>query len=335
VSALKKSKVVLIGLGRMGKNHLRVISQSASFYLLAVLDRDCAEPDPRELGDAHFFHSFEDLANVDFDCAVVATPTSSHFEVAARLIAMGKHVLVEKPLASTFAEGQELLALAREHKVRLAVGHVERFNPAVRKLRETIREGWLGTPTHFAVTRVGGYPETLAEGNNVLLDLAVHDIDVLRSIVGPLKLEGSICRSTVTEGIFDTAEIRFTARCSATVNVHVNWVTPAKNRTIRVTGTHGSCLVDYIHQTCEIEQRRDATARIEFGAKKEEPLKAQLAQFFRFISEGTSDELCLGSDAVGAVLLVERALQLDAARPKMTEHQRAAGNAISASDLWV
>src|SRR6185295_8566276 len=91
--------------------------------------------------------------------------------------------------------------------VRLAVGHVERFNPAIRKLREVIRGGWLGEPIHFSFTRIGGYPETIPEGNNVLLDLAVHDVDVLRSLVGPVKVNASLCHSTWKPGVLDTSEI--------------------------------------------------------------------------------------------------------------------------------
>ena len=205
------------------------------------------------------------------------------------------------------------------------------------------------------MTRVGGYPETLLQGNNVLLDLAVHDIDVLRSMIGPLKLEASVCHSTVKEGVYDTAEILFTAASSATATVHVNWITPTKIRTIRVTGTRGVCFVDYILQTCEltggslmkysvepesvgydaIQELYKTTDRIQFGVIKEEPLKAQLAQFYRFITEGVSGELCLGSDALGAVLLVERALQLNASRAKTPANERAAEDAPSASDVWI
>src|SRR5262249_38343054 len=154
--------------------------------------------------------------------------------------------LVEKPLCATFEQARALAALAEERGVRLAVGHVERFNPAVRKLREVIQAGWVGEPIHFSFTRVGGYPETLVPGNNVLLDLAVPGIDVLRSLVGPLRLEASVSHATVREGVLDTAEILLTCAAGSSATVHVNWITPTKIRTLRVTGTRGMCFVDYI-----------------------------------------------------------------------------------------
>ena len=96
---------------------------------------------PADLGSVPFLRSIAELSKVDFDAAVIATPTATHHDVALELIAMGKHLLVEKPIASTYAEGREVLAAAHAKNVKLAVGHVERFNPAVRKLREIIKRG--------------------------------------------------------------------------------------------------------------------------------------------------------------------------------------------------
>jgi UDP-N-acetylglucosamine 3-dehydrogenase len=346
-----KIKIALVGLGRMGKNHLRVLRETPGFELAAVVDAHAAAP--ADLGAVPFLKSISDLSKVDFDAAVIATPTATHHEAALQLIAMGKHLLVEKPIASTYAQGREILAAAHDKGVRLAVGHVERFNPAVRKLREIIKEGFLGTPIHFSFTRVGGYPETLITGNNVILDLAVHDIDVLRSVVGPLKLEHSMCHVTWRDGVFDTAEIFLAAGTGASATVHVNWITPTKIRSIRVTGTRGVCFVDYILQTCELfggsllksvepssssfeslQELYRTTDRIQFGVQKEEPLRAQAKQFHRFLENGDAGELCTGSDALAAVLLAERAVHV--------ERQRARAKSIppradipSLEDEWI
>jgi UDP-N-acetylglucosamine 3-dehydrogenase len=256
-----------------------------------------------------------------------------HFENAERLIRQGKHLLVEKPLCTIGADATKLVALANDMGVKMAVGHVERFNPAVRKLREVIQAGFLGTPIHLSCTRVGGYPENLVPGNNVLLDLAVHDIDVVRSLIGPCKVEASVCHSTVKEGVLDTAEVFLVSQKGPTASVHVNWITPTKIRTIRVTGTRGVCFVDYILQTCELfggallQAQQPASVdfsrllelyrnsdKITFGVNKEEPLRVQLNQFGRFLATGDRGELCVGADAVAAVLLAERSIRLDARR---------------------
>jgi len=327
------TKIVLVGTGRMGKNHLRVLRETPGFDLVGVVD--ATAPVPADIGSIPFVRSIKDLATVPFDAAVIATPTATHYELALELIAMGKHLLVEKPIASTFTQGREVLSAAKAKGTKLVVGHVERFNPAVRKLREVIKEGFLGTPIHFAFTRIGGYPDTVLSGNNVILDLAVHDIDVLRSLVGPLRLEHSMCHVTWREGVFDTAEIFLASGTGASATVHVNWITPTKIRSIRVTGTRGVCFVDYMLQTCELfggsllkvseppntgfaalQELYRTTDRIQFGVRKEEPLRAQLSQFRSFLTDGDVGELCTGSDALAAVLLAERAVQVENARSR-------------------
>jgi UDP-N-acetylglucosamine 3-dehydrogenase len=349
------TRVVLVGVGRMGRNHLRVLRETPGFELVAVVDAKAEAPS--DLGSIPFFRSVAELASggakIAFDAAVVATPTATHRDVALELIALGKHLLIEKPIASTYADGRELLAAAQAKGVKLVVGHVERFNPAVRKLREVIREGTLGTPIHFAFTRVGGYPDTVTSGNNVILDLAVHDIDILRSLVGAVKLEHSMCHVTWQEGVFDTAEIFLAAGSGASATVHVNWITPTKIRSIRVTGTRGVCFVDYMLQTCELfggsllkpvepsgwsfEKLQEAyrtTDRIQFGVRKEEPLRAQAAQFRELLVGGDAGELCTGSDALAAVLLAERAVQVEhgRSRPKTAPSSHALP---ALDDEWV
>ena len=327
-----RPRVALVGLGRMGHNHLRVLRESGHFELVAVVDSQARAPGAELMGSAVFLRDLEELSRLDFDCAVVATPTATHADVARRLLEMDRHLLVEKPLASTFQQAAALVDLANARGLRLAVGHVERFNPAVRKLREVIKDGWLGTPIHFSFTRVGGYPETLIAGNNVLLDLAVHDIDVLRGMVGPLKLEASIAHSSVREGVFDTAEIFLSSRAGASATVHTNWITPTKIRTIRVTGSRGVCFVDYILQTCqvvsgrpellpslssgfeELKQNYQATPPVDLDVQREEPLKAQLQRFHRWITDGETGDLCLGADACAAVLIAERAMNRPSVR---------------------
>jgi UDP-N-acetylglucosamine 3-dehydrogenase len=346
-----KAKIALIGLGRMGRNHFRVLRDTPGLELVAVVDAQATPP--ADLGSTLFLRDVKELAKLDFEAAVIATPTATHHELAKTLIGMGKHLLVEKPVASTFVEAQEVLELAHRKGVKLGVGHVERFNPAVRKLREVIREGWLGTPIHFAFTRVGGYPETLLQGNNVLLDLAVHDIDVLRSLVGPVKLEHSVSHVTFRENVFDTAEISLSAASGATASVHVNWITPTKIRSVRVTGTRGVCFVDYILQTCELmggsllksnlppnfsfdvlQELYKSTDRIQFGVQKVEPLRAQAGQFLTFLRTGEPGELCTGRDALAAVLLAERAIQKESARAKPTSLP-STDSLPSVDDEWV
>ena len=322
----KKLRMAVLGVGRMGKNHLRLTSESSDFELVAIVDPVLkTAPKP----GVALYATPAELKSVDFDAAIVATPTATHRDVTLELIAMKKHVLVEKPIASSFALGKEVLAAAANAGVKVAVGHVERFNPVVRKIREIIRAGWLGEPIHFSFTRVGGYPETILEGNNVLLDLAVHDIDAFRSLVGKVRVEASLAHSSLRPGVLDTAEIILAAAAGPSASVHVNWVSPTKIRSLRVTGTRGVAFMDYILQSCElyggnltkriepatvesfesIQEHYRSTDKVIFGVTKEEPLLAQLKQFAKYLRDGDAGELCLGEDALAAVLVAERAME--------------------------
>jgi UDP-N-acetylglucosamine 3-dehydrogenase len=319
-------RVILVGAGRMGRNHLRVLSENRNFQVAAVVDPAVEELFPNETGFVRA-RTLEELGNLAYDCAVVAAPTSLHAEFAHELLGRRKAFLMEKPLAATPAQCEEIVAIAEERDVKIGVGHLERFNPAVRKLATVIKSGWLGRPIHFSFTRVGGYPEVLLGVNNVLLDLAVHDLDVLRSLAGPSKVVATVCHSAWRPGVFDTAEILLSAEGGFSASIHVNWVTPTKIRTVRVTGTHGVCFVDYILQTCtlfggnllrrtaaegfdfnSLAEEYKSTDRVEFGIVKQEPLRVQLDQFHNLLS-GKPSEICTPRDAAACVRLADDALR--------------------------
>lgn len=321
--------------------------ESKDFELVGVVDPGGTRPK-----DVPFYPDVASVRDVDFDVAIVATPTATHRDVVLELLAMKKHVLVEKPLASSFAQAREILDAAKTAGVKVAVGHVERFNPVVRKLREVIKGGWLGDPIHFSFTRVGGYPETILAGNNVLLDLAVHDIDIFRSLVGQVRVEAAMAHSSFRPGVLDTSEIFLEAAAGPTASIHANWVTPTKIRTVRVTGTRGVVFADYILQSLElhggnltkriepqgaenfesIQEHYRTTDRVTFGVNKEEPLVIQLKQLATYLDGGPSGELCLGEDALAAVLLAERGMDRAAQRERPPPSQKAP---VGLDSVWL
>ncbi len=328
---MNKRRIVLVGLGRMGRNHLRVILESDQFELAGIVEpRPLPAQDPKLDGIPAWKNIGQCLASdISFDCAVVATPTQSHFDAAQELISAGKHLLVEKPLAATHAQATLLANLARTHRTALVTGHLERLNPAVRKLREVLQFGWIGDPIHFAFTRVGGYPEGNPKGNNVLMDLAVHDIDVLHFLSGSqrgFEIKGVVTHETRRPGVADTADLLLERPGSMSASIHANWITPGKIRTVRVTGTRGICTVDYILQTCvftggalgnrgaepkvafeDLLRLYKTSDTIEFGIEREEPLKIQLREFAKVLN-GASSEACTAEEAVEAVRIAEQAL---------------------------
>lgn len=289
---MSQVRIALIGLGRMGRNHMRTIHDDQRFSLVATVD-----PFEKSLATEY---DARDVQWVSVDCAIIAAPTGLHAVVADDVLG-SVPALVEKPLASSFAECKRF---ARPD-YRCVVGHVERFNPAVRALADALARGDIGRPIHFVSTRIGGYPAAAAPENNVALDLAVHDLDVLRHIIGPLRVEASACHATTNPNVCDTAEILLSSQHGASATVHVDWIAPTKVRTLRVTGTEGAAFVDYIAQTCAVVRGGE---RVELPVERREPLRAQLDAFYRYVTEGEQGLLASAEDGAAAVLLAERAL---------------------------
>lgn len=325
----KPLNAILIGYGRMGKNHFRVLSNHPNFNVTAVID-PFIEPEFFVPKNIPLYQSLEEFfathPQTNWDCAVVAAPTELHGVILDALIEKNKPVLLEKPLAITPEECRHLLVKAKKFNARIAVGHLERFNPVVRKLKDVLQSKLIGDPIHFSCTRIGGYPNNVKDENNVLLDLATHDIDTLNFLVGKMQVQSCVCHATYKEKIFDTAEVLLNNFSGISASIHVNWITPTKLRTLRVTGTQGVCFIDYILQTIHIicnnllkkQNKTDftfssliedykSTDKIEFGIQIEEPLKLQLEEFFKFVS-GLPTSLCTLDDAQYAVDIATDAL---------------------------
>lgn len=277
----------------MGRNHQRAIEADPRFSLWAMVD-------PIKISASTHRYA-RDMRGEEIDCAIIAVPTEKHAEVASEVLPELVPALIEKPLASTHAECKRVIGWG----FRFAVGHVERFNPAVRALADVLARGDIGRPIHFVSTRIGGYPAAASPESNVALDLAVHDLDVLRHLIGPLRVEASACHATTNPNVCDTAEILLSSQHGASATVHVDWIAPTKVRTLRVTGTEGAAFIDYIAQTCAIVRGNE---RVELPIERREPLRAQLDAFYRFVTEREQGLLASAEDGAAAVLLAERAL---------------------------
>jgi UDP-N-acetylglucosamine 3-dehydrogenase len=329
LTATRTFKVMLFGGGNMGRNHLRALLAHPGFEVVGLVDPRL--PSPEELGVSQPSWSrcrdIEEAFRVPFDCAIVATPTTTHFEVASALIRERRAVLVEKPVAHSSSAGKELLDLAKFHETLVLVGHIERANPVVRKLKNVIDGGWLGIPIHVNITRIGGSPKHVDSVDSVLMDLAVHDVDVLRFLFGNLSFVNAVCHCNIQEGVYDTAEMMLICGGNVSASIHVNWITPTKVRNLRITGSKGVCFVDYMLQTCtlfggslvhestdavdgwdSLLERYQNSDQIAFGVQKVEPLVKQLEEFYSALL-GRSHHLCSLEEGIDAVAIVEQALE--------------------------
>jgi UDP-N-acetylglucosamine 3-dehydrogenase len=311
----------------MGARHLRKLGQLPGVVVAGVVDPNPAISDLAAATGSTRHDSLADLiAQGAADAVIVATPTPSHFELVQTAIEAGLHVLVEKPIASTLAEADELISAAERAGVVLAVGHIERHNPVVRQLKALIVEGTVGTVSSLLARRVGGVPPH-EPVTDVVIDLAVHDIDVMAYLLdAPPSLLAAHGSRTFHSSRHDSAEILLRVG-TASGFIQANWVTPTKVRTITVTGSHGVAEASYLtqelrlYETAWIEDAHDYTEFIEaFGrpreleipVAKEEPLWRELMAFVHDARAGAVSQSVSGADGRLALAV---ALEASAALP--------------------
>jgi UDP-N-acetylglucosamine 3-dehydrogenase len=239
----------VIGLGSMGKNHVRVASEIPGSTLVA--GSDPSEKNRAALG-RYGIELFEDyrvmLDKVKPDIATLAVPTELHKEVACEVMARGIHVMVEKPIAKTLAEADAMIETAARYKVKLMVGHLERFNPAVQEIRRRVLEGELGRIFQLHARRLSPFPARIQDVG-VILDLATHDIDAMHFITGSKVVRAF---AEVAQKAHKSCEdmlsglLRFQ---SGEIGVlDVTWLSPWKLRELSVVGEGGMYVADYLSQ---------------------------------------------------------------------------------------
>lgn len=246
-------RVGLAGLGTMGRNHLRNLLARDDVTLVAV-----ADPVPQTLeaaladggdGVEGFAEATDMLRTVPMDALVIAVPTTRHFQVAMAAMKRGTSVLVEKPLAATIVEAQDLVRTASETGVTLQTGHIERFNPVVLKLVERLKAGDLSRIHSIKTTRGGPMPARIRDVG-VAVDLATHDIDIMVNLVGerPVRVSAESARqvNTAHEDLL-YGLLHFPSGVIGLIDV--NWLTPEKQRRIVVLGSEGMFIADYLTQS--------------------------------------------------------------------------------------
>jgi UDP-N-acetylglucosamine 3-dehydrogenase len=232
------TRVALVGLGAMGRNHLRLLSELDEAVLVAVCDQDAdaVAAAKRTHGVAGYRSYVEMMDREQLDAVVVAVPTRFHLEVGLAALERGLHILVEKPIAATLGDGQALVDAAARAGRLLAVGHVERFNPAVRELQRRIAAGELGRVFQVHARRQGPFPARIRDVG-VVIDLATHDLDVMCHLVGSdisrVYAETEQRIHTEHEDMLN-ALLKFES--GAVGVLQVNWLTPAKIRELSVLG---------------------------------------------------------------------------------------------------
>jgi UDP-N-acetylglucosamine 3-dehydrogenase len=247
----KKIRTAVIGGGNMGKNHLRNYSLLPDSELIALADINPAMEKLAKEYNAKFYQDYKEMLDKEKPVAVsIVVPTPFHAEVATEVMKRNIHLLLEKPIASTVKEADDLIKLAKKRGVIFTVGHIEHYNPVVRKLKEMVGDGKLGVVTSIVAKRVGGFP-AVEPKTDVIIDLAVHDIGIISYLLNrqPKSISSHGSRTHHSKEI-DSAEILMDYGDSSGF-IQANWLTPVKIRTIAITGSEGYIEGNYITQELE------------------------------------------------------------------------------------
>lgn len=274
-------KIGVVGLGMMGQHHARVYSE-LECELVGVADSNIENA--REIGERYRTRYYSDYTELipQVDAVSIAVPTTLHRQIAMDFIRQGVHCLVEKPIASNLEGAEEMIRGAEENHVKLMVGHIERFNPAVLRLKQIIDQGTLGKLMIISTRRVGPFASRIRDVG-IIIDSATHDIDIARYLTGKepvvvFSKAGKFHNEKEDHGIviLDFGDI--------TGHIEVNWFTPHKVRSLVATGSEGIAYLDYIEQELKIYNSHGVR---EVEIEKAEPLKLELEHFLKCVQNDT------------------------------------------------
>ena len=307
---MKKLGVAVIGTGQWGKNHARVYKELPSTELIAVCDINAerAKAMAAQHGVKAYSDSTQMLKDKSIEAVNVCTWSTILAKEAQKALNAGKHVLVEKPMATTPQQAQKLVQTAQENGLHLTVGFLMRFIPGLQVIRQSVEDKKIGEFVCATAKRVSQWPERIGDVG-VVKDTAIHDIDVMRFISGqdPISVYAKMGSMRIKK-FEDYAHIMLTYKDGKSAFIESNWLTPYKTRTLTVTGSDAIMRLDYITQDLWIEQQKETVQpRYPF----QEPLKAELQHFVECITE-KKKPLVTGEDGVRALEVATAAMQSSA-----------------------
>jgi UDP-N-acetylglucosamine 3-dehydrogenase len=314
-------RVGVIGVGVMGSNHARVFADMPGIKLVGIVDPDAKQRAfvAKALGCAGH-DNVESLLDSGVDAVTIAAPTHLHHDMALTCIARGIHVLVEKPIASSVEEGRDIITAAHHAKVTLMVGHVERFNPAVEAIKNAIRgEDILS----IAITRVGPFPPRMSNVG-VVIDLAVHDIDLIRWFTDSDIIEVQPQLSSAVAEREDIALLQFRTASGVLAHINTNWLTPfkARNVTVATRGKYvmGDLLTRQVTECFGFQPDGSYSMR-HLSVGHAEPLRAELMSFVNAIATDTPPPVT-GEQGVASLEIAIQCLEATPAQVQTSQQRK-------------
>ncbi len=304
---MKTLGVAVVGTGFWGENHARIYRELEETELLAVCDTDLkrAESVAKQFDAKPYGNAGRMLKRKDIEAVSICTWSTSLAKEALRAVDEGKHVLVEKPMATNVNEAEELLKKAEEHGSHLTVGFLMRFIPGVQRIKKAIEKKKIGDLVCATAKRVSQWPERVGDVG-VVKDLAIHDIDIMRHLFAEEPVAVYAKTGKMKHRMFeDYAQIMLTFRENRNAFIESNWLTPHKTRVLVVTGSEAIMKLDYITQELTIE---DSKETVQPRLAWREPLKLELQHFAQCILKKEKPTVT-GNDGLKALRIAQAALK--------------------------
>jgi len=296
-------KIVQIGIGGWGKNHIRILSQLG--VLSAVCDADSQRS--KECGEKYSVNHYESLDDLliseEFDGAFIVTPTSTHSEIATKLLEVKKHVFVEKPITYKSEDGEKLAKLAEKNKVILTCGYIERFNPVVSIVKKFVKEKKFGDLIMLEFHRENRMPLHIKDVG-IIYDTSVHDIDTANWLFDDMPHVVFARAGKIKHEHEDFANIMLGYKDDKVAIISSNWITPKKVRTFSAVCIDAVITSDFISQEVKIEKEGETEIP---RNEKQEPLLLEIQSFLGAI-EGKNNLVVEPHQAVNVTKIAEAAL---------------------------
>ncbi len=299
-------KVGVIGVGKMGSNHLRIYKEMIGVEVVGIADtnKDLVKT-IAEKYNILGFDDYRDLIKEKVDAVSIVVPTELHSEVAINCIKAGCDVLIEKPISNTIKGALEIQKYSKKYSKKVLVGHIERFNPAVKILKDIVESGELGDIVSINTKRVGFY-NPQRNNSGVILDLAPHDIDIISYLYNDRVMEVY----SVAANNYNSSETHATMLMKfykGGVGIcELSWVLPKRERNLSIVGTDGFAVLDFIEQTVKVHDKRWSR---EANVHRQEPLRKELMYFKNYVEGKEKEPLITLEDSIHALMVALKAIE--------------------------
>ena len=301
---MSKVKVGVIGVGRMGKYHVGILSELPEVELTTVVDIDSKSR--KVIEENYGTPSFENYKDIygKVDAAVVAVPTRLHFPIAKDLLNAGIHVLLEKPCANNLDHARELFQIAEDKALILHVGHVERFNGAVQELHKIV-----DSPVFVECKRMGPFTDRIKD-DGVVLDIMIHDIDIILNLIQSRVTKTFVLGASIfsTKDDLVNAQLEFENGCIA--NIVASRASQNQIRTLSVTQKDSFVVLDYTDQEIYVHRQSSSEHKLSKDSlrykqeslverifvHKDNPLKLELKHFLDCVTNGSPRKVAIDNE---------------------------------------